>query len=162
MRRCVGGKGARAGKLLSIRYAAGGYGSVSIEGKNRDVQRLVALVFLPNPDDLPQVHHKDGNRRNNRASNLEWCTAADNMKAAKLDGQAGRPDGRPGTSLTQNQVADIKSKRLSAAEFSELYGVGIRQIYRIQAGEQWGDVKRRALDSSDEAHDSEDDAEDPS
>ncbi|MBZ0137648.1 MAG: HNH endonuclease [Planctomycetes bacterium] len=139
--RCVGGKGARAGKLLKIRYAAGGYGSVSIGGKNRDVQRLVALIFLPNPDDLPQVHHKDGNRRNNRASNLEWCTAAENMKAAKSDGQAGRPDGRPGTTLTPDQVADIKTKRLSAIEFARLYPVNVREIYRIWNGERWADVR---------------------
>jgi hypothetical protein len=42
--------------------------------KNMDVHRLVALAFLPNPDKLPTVDHKDQNRQNNRLSNLHWAT----------------------------------------------------------------------------------------
>ena len=39
----------------------------------RTVHRLVAETFIPNPDNLPQVNHKDENRANNSISNLEWC-----------------------------------------------------------------------------------------
>lgn len=42
------------------------------------VHRLVAEAFLPNPDNLPQLNHKDENPSNNVASNLEWCTQAYN------------------------------------------------------------------------------------
>jgi len=42
--------------------------------KRVTIHRLVALAFIPNPDNLPQVNHKDENPRNNRADNLEWCT----------------------------------------------------------------------------------------
>ena len=54
-----------------------GYLSVSLykNGKmhNEYVHRLVALTFLPNHDNLPQVNHKDENKRNNSSDNLEWC-----------------------------------------------------------------------------------------
>lgn len=42
--------------------------------KHMQVHRLVALNFLPNPDDLPIINHKDENRTNNQLGNLEWCT----------------------------------------------------------------------------------------
>ena len=48
--------------------------------KNKSVHRLVAEAFLPNPDNLPYVHHKDGNRLNNKLDNLEWVSAAENNK----------------------------------------------------------------------------------
>lgn len=47
--------------------------------KTKKVHRLVAEAFIPNPDNLPQVNHKDENPGNNVASNLEWCDAYYNV-----------------------------------------------------------------------------------
>ena len=46
------------------------------------VHRLVAMAFIPNPDHLPVVNHKDGNIHNNYAENLEWCTQSYNLAHA--------------------------------------------------------------------------------
>ena len=67
------------GKILIQRDNSNGYKGVMFckEHKlyNKYVHRLVAEAFIPNQDDLPQVNHKDEDKSNNRADNLEWCTS---------------------------------------------------------------------------------------
>lgn len=60
----------------------GGYLYVTLYKKTKrfryTIHRLVAMNYLPNLKKLPQVNHKDGNKLNNKLSNLEWCTSSEN------------------------------------------------------------------------------------
>lgn len=60
--------------------------SLSKNGKPKHfmVHRLVAMAFIPNPDNLPEINHKDENTQNNVVSNLEWCTRKHNANYGTL------------------------------------------------------------------------------
>ena len=62
-------------------YNIGGYYKVSICGRDRKINRLVAQAFIDNPQNKPVVHHKDHNKLNNDVSNLEWATYKENTTA---------------------------------------------------------------------------------
>ena len=64
-----------------------GYSMIDVGHKKRyRVHRLVALGFIPNPDNKPTVNHKDGNKHNNHVSNLEWATYKEQMQHANRIG----------------------------------------------------------------------------
>ena len=70
------------GKILKPYRSHKGYLLVRLyrndKTKDMTVHRLVAEAFIPNPDNLPQINHKDENKTNNSVENLEWCTNAYN------------------------------------------------------------------------------------
>ena len=55
-----------------------GYHEIVLNGKPYRVHRLVAEAFIPNTENKPCINHKDGNKQNNNADNLEWCTHSEN------------------------------------------------------------------------------------
>lgn len=67
-----------------------GYNRVTLYNNKRKqrffVHRLVATLFLPNPNNLPEVNHIDDNKNNNNVSNLEWCSRIYNEHAARRTG----------------------------------------------------------------------------
>ncbi|QIW89817.1 HNH endonuclease [Bacillus phage Izhevsk] len=74
------------GITMSPSDEKGGYKKVRLKDsskvKNYRVHRLIALAFLPNPNNLPEVNHKDGNKNNNSVENLEWSSRSDNVQHA--------------------------------------------------------------------------------
>lgn len=88
----------RNGKWDKLKASPGarGYRTSYVEGKNRLLHILVAETFIPNPDNKPWVNHEDGNKANNKASNLTWSTPSENELHAYRTGlKKGHHKGRP-------------------------------------------------------------------
>jgi hypothetical protein len=77
-------------KILTQRKHYKGYLQVHLRVHGTDItaktHRLVAEAFIPNPNNLPQVNHINGDKTDNRVDNLEWCTQNENMKHAYENG----------------------------------------------------------------------------
>lgn len=104
--------------------------------KDYRVSRLVALCFIPNPDNKPQVNHIDGNKFNNHVSNLEWVTDAENKRHAVDIGLRKSGQDHYKAKLTAEQVEFIRNNpdSLSGIELSKMFGVTKTTISKIQLG----------------------------
>ena len=144
----------KRGNLLTIYRNQNGYLIIHTGvggGKNhKDIQftihRLVALTFLPNPNNLPEINHKDGNKFNNCITNLEWCTPSENTRHAVRIGIKGdfRGSKNGRARLNEDQVAEIKhllrDSNLTTAEIAEKYNVSKQIIYNIRVNTTWKHV----------------------
>lgn len=86
------------------------YYRVHLHRKHKKVHKLVAEAFIPNPLNLPEVNHIDGNRWNNNVWNLEWSTHNDNMHHASINNLLKQGEDHTSHKLTQQQVMEIRSK----------------------------------------------------
>lgn len=109
----TGQKYIRKGKILKPYKSKKGYLNcdLRINGKRKNVQvhRFVALAFIDNPENKPQVNHKDGNKTNNCVENLEWCTNSENQIHAFKNNLQKGDFSHPNSKLTLEQVLYIKN-----------------------------------------------------
>ena len=89
-------------KLLKLSLVRSGYNQCQLWNggcaKMVLVHRLVAEAFIPNPDDLPQVNHKNEIKADNRVVNLEWCTSKYNMNY--------------GTGVERNKISQPRKQKI--------------------------------------------------
>lgn len=99
------------GKILKPKIDKHGYLEVGLSlgarGKRKMalVHRLVAQAFVPNPYDKPEVNHMDGNKQNNKYTNLEWVTAKENQDHARKNGL--KPDDH-GSNSINSKLTDMQ------------------------------------------------------
>lgn len=124
----IGGRGRRFnGRILKPKVKTGGYLLVNFskEGKRKmfSVHRLVAQAFIPNPEGLPQINHKDENPSNNRVENLEWCDG-------KYNCNYGIRNERRVQTMIRNGNADPETCGIQAKDKKEYYRLYKREYRR--------------------------------
>lgn len=157
---CGNVKNVKTGRILHV-YSKKGYYLTYLYNKNGRkiflVHRLVAMAFIPNPHNDPQINHKDENGFNNIVSNLEWCSAKYNanygnhnkkrMQTMLIKGNAwlGRKHtdesklkmslakkGKPSSNRKPITVNGVTYE--SMAQAREKLHIGQRKIYKILGG----------------------------
>lgn len=120
-----------------------GYLRVHIAGKMYFVHRLVAEKYIPNPENKPQVNHKDGNYLNNCADNLEWVTNRENSLHALYNGMMHIEERHPMAKLKRDDVVFIKSHpEMSKKELAVKFNISQSTINDIRNGRTWKTVEK--------------------
>jgi len=108
------------------------------------IHRLLAIHFIPNPDNLPEVNHKNGNKGNTYLSNLEWISHAGNLAHAGEKGLMSHGEGRYNAKLTDMKVKEIRERfkkgGITLTQLAEDYGVNRANIRPIIDGKRWKHV----------------------
>lgn len=136
--------------------SAQGYPQVQLKGNGNGtfesgkIHRLVAMVFIPNPNNLPEVNHIKGDRGDCRAWMLEWSTSSDNMKHAyrilgkrnNLENQKG--EGHYNAKFKREDIIKIRSLALEGktpTEIAKMYGEKTGSICRIINRKRWAHIQ---------------------
>ena len=144
------GKRLRKGRLINGFTTAKGYYRVRLclngVGKNFSVARLVALAFISNPENKPQVNHKNGIKSNNRVINLEWTTSKENINHADKEGLRNIKGDKCKTAKLKNEEVSAikyllnKSPLFTVRDLAECFGVTRQTIHLIKKGITWKSV----------------------
>lgn len=113
------------------------------------VHRVVALTFIPNPENKPQVNHKDGNKLNNHVGNLEWVTNRENLDHGVKLGLFKTEANKLSALGVNNNQAKLSEKavmliRSSSCEYdyefeelAHMYNVSVATIKDIRTRRSW-------------------------
>lgn len=125
-------------KVLKPSLHTKGYTRVNLRKNNKThtifIHRIVAIEFISNPFEKPQINHIDGIKTNNHSSNLEWVTNSENQKHSVKTGLRR-------TKLTNHAVVDIKAnhikRKTTSLYFSKKYNVSRSCIDCVVNNKTW-------------------------
>lgn len=126
--------------IINDRYI---YVGAQVNKKRRNIpaHRAVAMAFIPNPLNKPQVNHINGIKHDNRVENLEWCTNAENIAHAVNTGLSRKGEQINFSKLTNEQVLKIREMASQGIKLKEIVKeigvVGYSSIWDILARRTW-------------------------
>lgn len=131
---------------LALNSDKDGYRTVtlSLDGVRytKKVHRLVGEAFIPNPNNKPQINHKDNNPGNNHVDNLEWNTAKENIEWSYTHGFGNiKTENLPVAKYQEKMIHEVckylEENKKTLVEISDITNVSIPTIHQIKSGNQW-------------------------
>jgi hypothetical protein len=139
--------GVRKGQVIRQALSGDGYLNfhISVNGIAKAIKthRAVAQLFIPNPDNKPQVNHKDGNRVNNIFTNLEWVDQYENMAHACINNLVKNGEDCKQAVLCESDIPKIRqliASGLTNYAIGKMYNVNQGTIWGIKTGKNWKHV----------------------
>lgn len=134
-------KGIKSGKILKQCVAKSGYKIVGLCShgvrKNVQVHRIIALAFLQNSQNKPEVNHKDGCKTNNAIENLEWATRQENSQHAFENGLMNLSN----IKLTPNDVKKIRKRyfldKKTYNQIAEEFNLSLSHVEGVVLKHRW-------------------------
>lgn len=133
-------------KILKTNLTNSGYLELTLHKnkklKHKTIHRLVAIHFVDNPENKKEVNHKDGNKLNNYAYNLEWNTPLENTKHSIETGLCKKNgEYNPMNKLTETEVMEIKNKyktkKYTQENLANEYNISRTNISLIINNKRW-------------------------
>lgn len=126
------------------------YFSIFVDGKNQNiaVHRAVAEMFIPNPENKPQVNHIDGNKMNNNVSNLQWVTQSENNYHAYATHLHPPLSAEKSTftkytnSQIENACSLMEKNKHTLNEIAMITGVPSKTLSEIRSGKIWKSISK--------------------
>lgn len=134
-------------KFLKSKTSNKGYKQISLckEGKvfYKVVHRLVAEAFILNPENKPEVNHKNGKKWDNRKVNLEWITSLQNKRHACKNKLNAYGEKCNLSKLTEKQVTKLRKLKgkYKVKDLAKMFGITRLTVYRILKGKLWKQLK---------------------
>lgn len=149
-------RNSNTGKILQPEVSNCGYlrvGIYYVKDNRRyyihgSVHRLVAIAFIPNPDNLPEVNHKDGNKTHNWVENLEWSSSSDNDYHAYATGLKKKIYGenshlhKYSRDTIEKACKLMESGKYVLREISEMTEVPVPMLGKVRLRKSWCNVSK--------------------
>ena len=139
------------GQYKTLRINTCGYVITALRIGKKDyskrVHRLVAETYIPNPENKPEVNHKDGNKLNNHYTNLEWCSSKGNKEHALI---AGLYDNIIGEKHVFSVISDEQAHKICemlvdgmrSKDIAEYFGLEKDTVANIKAGRSYRHISK--------------------
>lgn len=136
----------RKGKQLTGHKNQKGYIKIDVwidgkRDKHYSLHRMVAEVFIPNPKNLPQINHLDGDKQNNSITNLEWCDGFENIKHRIEKLGVGMDQNHKSTKIPSKEIKILRWKKsinypINIKETAKKWGLRVDYLRKIINGKQ--------------------------
>lgn len=125
-----------------------GYLIICVSKKSKSktfrIHRLVATAFIPNPENKPQVNHKNGVKTDNRVDNLEWVTRSENINHAFKNGLINLKGERHSATKVNNEgvlkIRALANSGTPQSDIATMFKISHVQVYRIVNKINWSHI----------------------